>query len=367
MNKVGVMHLIDSLEFGGAERVAVNLVNHLPRSRYEVSLCSTRAEGPLAAQVSPDVNHLRLGRRHRFDSGAIRRLASFVTENNIQIMHAHGSSLFLARMVAALTGAPRVIWHDHYGQSELEDRPVWLYRMATRGVSGVMSVNGILAEWARRKLQVRAERVWYVPNFVSLSQTLAGAPKPDLPGIPGSRIACVANLRPQKDHLNLLRAMRIVARQMPAAHLILLGSAGAPDYVRKVKDEIISEELSANVTWLGPRDDVGSILRSCDVGVLGSSSEGLPLSLLEYGMAGLPTVATSVGQCPEVLDGGRAGVLVPPKSPESLAHAILFLLNSPRKRMTLGRLLEEHVRTTYSPESITDQICCIYDTVTRRE
>ncbi|MEZ5401915.1 MAG: glycosyltransferase [Bryobacteraceae bacterium] len=363
MSKVGVMHLIDTLEVGGAERVAVNLVNQLPRDRFDVTLCSTRRDGPLAAQVAQDVNRLRLSRRHRFDSSAVRRLLQFVRERNIRILHAHGSSLFLARLVASAPPFPRIVWHDHYGPM---DRPVWLYRLATHGVAAVLSVNASLAEWARRKLQIRAERVWYVPNFVLPAES-AFAGKPDLPGIPGSRIACVANLRPEKDHLNLLRAMQMIARQMPAAHLLLLGGGSSAEYVARVREEIALNDLGANVTMLGIRDDVPSILRSCDVGVISSYSEGLPLSLLEYGTAGLATVATSVGQCPEVLDGGRAGILVPPKSPESLAHAILFLLNSPQKRTTLGRRLEEHVRATYNPESITDQICCIYDTVAHSE
>ncbi|MEZ5353269.1 MAG: glycosyltransferase [Bryobacteraceae bacterium] len=360
MTKLGVMHLIDTLEMGGAERVAVNLVNQIPRDRFDVTLCSTRRDGPLAAHVASDVARLRLSRKRRFDGMAVGRLASFVREKNIRILHAHGSSLFLARMVASLPPFPRIVWHDHYGPM---DRPVWLYRLATHGVAAVLSVNASLAEWAKRKLQIRAERVWYIPNFVCPSPVAASSGMLDLPGLPGSRIVCVANLRPEKDHLNLLRSMRTITRQMPAAHLLLLGSGSSTEYINRVREEIDSNQLGANVTMLGMRDDVPAILRSCDVGVLNSYHEGLPLSLLEYGMAGLASVATGVGQCPEVLDGGRAGILVPPKSPESLAHAILFLLNSPKKRATLGRLLEEHVRSTFNPESITDQICCIYDTV----
>jgi glycosyltransferase involved in cell wall biosynthesis len=228
-------------------------------------------------------------------------------------------------------------------------------------VAGVLSVNGVLADWARRKLGIRPERVWYIPNFVTFPPTQSELPQ--LPGIPGKRIACVANLRPQKDHLNLLEAMEIIVRQVPSAHLLLLGAAGDPDYFQKIQDRIRTVDLDSNVTWLGIREDVPSILKSCDVGVLGSVSEGLPLALLEYGMAGLPAVATAVGQCPEVLDGGRAGILVPPSSPESLAQAVLFLLESPKKRAIFGSRLDEHVREMFDPDAITEQVCCIYETV----
>jgi len=72
------MHLVDTLEIGGAERVAVNLVNRLPRDQFDLTLCSTRREGPLAEQVAGDVGRLRLQRSHRFDRAAVRRLTGHV-------------------------------------------------------------------------------------------------------------------------------------------------------------------------------------------------------------------------------------------------------------------------------------------------
>jgi len=360
MTKVGVMHLIDTLEVGGAERVAVNLVNRLPRNRFDVTLCSTRRDGPLSSLVADDVERLSLGRRHRYDGTALRRLVRFIREHNVRILHAHGSSLFIAKLASMAPPYPRVVWHDHYGPN---DRPIWVYRAAIRGVDAVLAVNGALADWARRKLRVRPERVWYVPNFVTFPKTpnvLA-----ELPGHPGRRIACVANLRPEKDHMTLLKAMGVLVTQSPSAHLLLLGANNDPRLYASLMNEVEVQGLSNNVTYLGVRSDVPAILKSCDVGVLSSISEGLPLALLEYGMAGLPVVATAVGQCPEILDGGRAGILVPPKSPESLAQALLFLLESPQKRAALGSRLDQHVRNLFDPDAITEQICSIYETVAK--
>ena len=61
MSPIGVMHLIDTLEVGGAEQMAMSLANLLPRDQFEPHLCTTRHEGPLAAAVGPDVGRLRLG------------------------------------------------------------------------------------------------------------------------------------------------------------------------------------------------------------------------------------------------------------------------------------------------------------------
>ena len=85
--------------------------------------------------------------------------------------------------------------------------------------------------------------------------------------------------------------------------------------------------------------------------------------LLEYGMAGLASVATTVGQCADVLDGGAAGMLIPPKSPAALARALVSLLTQPTERTTLGEKLRKRVETSYGAESIAEQICGIYYTV----
>jgi glycosyltransferase involved in cell wall biosynthesis len=349
MNRIGVMQIIDSLNAGGLERVAVNIANHLPQDRYRSYLCTTRAEGPLAELVSPGVARLKLQRRGRFDLGAIELLRQYVRENNINIVHAHGTAVFIASRVPA-----QLIWHDHFGRYATEERPVWLYRLATRRAAGVIAVNQPLVEWSQRRLKVPADRVWYLPNFVC--EPPPSLVVPALPGTAGSRIVCVANLRPEKDHLNLLTAMREVTAAVPDAHLLLVGQAGNPRYLQRVQAAM----PNGSVTWLGARTDVAAILRGCDVGVLSSASEGLPLALIEYGMSALPAVATQVGHCAEVLDDGRAGMLVPPAKPEALAAAIVRLLHSAERRMQFGQALRDRVRRLYSAETVMHQLIAIY-------
>ncbi len=82
MSRIRVMQVVDSLAAGGAERVAINLANFLPRDEYVPYLCTTRKEGPLASLVAEDVGRLQLRRRQRFDIGAIGRLIDFIQAHN---------------------------------------------------------------------------------------------------------------------------------------------------------------------------------------------------------------------------------------------------------------------------------------------
>jgi glycosyltransferase involved in cell wall biosynthesis len=358
MTRIGVMHITDTLDAGGMERVAVNLVNLLPRERYRPYLCTTRREGSLALSIAADVCRLTLGRSWRFDAFALWRLVTYVKEHDIKILHAHGSALFVTALTAMLPPLPVLVWHDHFGLS-LDTRVAWPDRLLTRVARGVIAVSEPLADWSKQKLRVPPERVRYIPNFICEPLTTGDAP--DLPGEKGKRIVCVANLRPQKDHLTLIQAMAVVVQKERSAHLLLVGASPDPRYRQVIEEQISALGLGRNVTLMGERQDVHLILRQCDIGVLSSVTEGLPLALIEYAMAALPTVATLVGQCAEVLDDGRTGILVPPSQPQRLADGLLSLLLAPLDRAELGKAFQQHARERYSADSAISQVCEVYD------
>lgn len=362
MTHINVLHLTDTLDAGGAERMAVNLVNLLPRGRYRPHLCTTRREGVLANAIAADVKRLKLSRTWRFEAQALRTLARYIDHAKIDILHAHGTALFIAVLASRYRPRSLIVWHDHYGRCLFDDRPVWLYRLAARYVKGVIAVNQVLAAWAHERLGVPKTRIRYVPNFVMPSQ---GAECDlSLPGVAESRIVCVANFRPEKDHFTLVRALTQVVRACPSVQLLLIGAPVEPEYLRRVQHEIEQCGLTQHVSILGPRNDVPSILKACSIGVLSSASEGLPLALLEYGSAGLPVVATKVGQCAEVLAEGAAGFVVPPGEPTELASTLISLLRSAEQRAELGARFRRRVDEAYSPNAALKQVCEFYEQIT---
>jgi glycosyltransferase involved in cell wall biosynthesis len=358
-DRIGVMHLVDTLDAGGAERMAVNLVNALPRDRYRPYLCTTRRDGALGPLVAGDVTRVGLERRHRFDVAAYRRLVAFNAAENIRVLHAHGAAVFIAVAASLRPPHPKVCWHDHYGAHGVQERPGWLYRPVVSRCAGVVAVSEVLAAWSRDRLGVPVDRICYLPNFVEVPDEPVAVP--DLPGRSGVRIICAANLRPQKDHETLLLAMSRVRRAVPDAHLLLAGRAPDDGALERVRAVIGRERLEGHVTVLGSRPDLPAVLRGCDVGVLSSVSEGLPLSLLEYGVAGLPVVATDVGQVADVLDNGRAGLLVPPGDSARLADALVGLLRSRERRVHFGAQLRLRVTTRFSAAAAVTRLERLYD------
>lgn len=254
----------------------------------------------------------------------------------------------------------KVIWHNHSGTYEIR-RPNRVLWWLTRRADAVIAVSQGLANWSTERLGLPAERVRYIPNFVAMNPWSMDAPA--LPGRPNSRIVCVANIRPPKDLLNLVRAMDLVRRRFPESHLCLVGATEDQDCAARLKREIEEKNLYSQITLLGSRSDISDVLAHSTIGVLSSKFEGMPLSLIEYGMAKLPVVATRVGQVPNILDEGRVGILVPPGNPEALADGLCSLLESQEKRTRLATQFHKRILDCYSPQAVMNQIMQVYEMV----
>jgi glycosyltransferase involved in cell wall biosynthesis len=145
----------------------------------------------------------------------------------------------------------------------------------------------------------------------------------------------VANLIPYKGHADLLRALGGVSDRLPRRwRLLCVGrDDGHGETLKALAHDL---DLDGHVTWLGQRDDVASLLKSADIGVLSSHEEGFANAVLEGMAAGLPMIATDVGGNGEAVRHNVTGLVVPPHDPDALSAAILQLAADERKRRAMG-------------------------------
>jgi glycosyltransferase involved in cell wall biosynthesis len=357
---IRVLHVIDSLATGGAEQMAVNMANALAANGIDTSLAVTHGDGLLHQKVSQAVSLTILHKRNALDIRAFRNMLRLVREKKINVIHAHSSSVFWSCLVKMFYPGIMLIWHDHYGKSEhLAQRPVAALRLASFFVDHVVAVNEKLKKWSEDILQYRSDKVTYLRNFAVL-QTETN----DVPPVPGDenriRIICVANLRPQKDHTTLLQAYQIVARQLENVSLHLIGENPKTDYSEGIISAIESHPFHERIYYHGAQSNVSAWLRQMHIGVLSSASEGLPVSLLEYGMAGLQIVATQVGQVGEVLGDGTLGTLVPPSDAGALARAIEDAIDKKSFWPERSDRLRKYIYENYSESRIIERLIQLY-------
>ncbi|MGB7841875.1 MAG: glycosyltransferase [Salinimicrobium sp.] len=344
-----VLQLIDSLRSGGAERMSVTYANALAKRIDASYLCCTRMEGLLKADLSPRVGYLFLNKKSTLDLKAFGELRKLVKRNKIDLIQAHSSSWFLALLVKLSLSGVKLVWHDHYGR-ELKERKTGALQLASRYFDGIISVNADLKSWAEEKLNIK--HVTFFRNFLSESNSISIPAKYPLLGGRGDdfKVLCLANLRPQKDHLNLLQAFDTVQKVHSQVSLHLLGKDKGDNYSNELKDFVRRNGLESKVFFYGEQPNVQELLLQADLGVLSSVSEGLPLALLEYGRAGLPVVCTAVGECPEVI--GTTGLLVAPLDSGELSNAILSYLKNTKERKTAAENYRKKIMEQFSEKAV---------------
>jgi glycosyltransferase involved in cell wall biosynthesis len=357
LKRIKILQIVDSLDIGGTERVSANIYNELTKNGVDTVLIVTRNTGPLYKDL---VNHdkvILLNKNHSFSIIAFIRLVKIVNKYKPAIIHVHQTSIYWAVLIKLLKPSIILIWHDHWGNSDLlKDYDRKLIRYLSRFFDAVICVNEKIREWDIRNLKLNKDFIVYIPNFTSL--VIENNSKQSIPVI-----LCMANIREQKDHTNLLRACFILKINGLPFELRLAGSLVDESWVVKIKNQVIELGLSQQVVFLGPIDDAGKVLGSADIGVLSSESEGLPVALLEYGMAGIPVVTTDVGQCKEVLGNGKFGWVVPPKDSEALAKALSEVLTDKEKAFKKAVLFQKHVVEEYGAKKFLTSYLHILKTI----
>lgn len=347
-----VLQLIDSLEPGGAERMAVNYANALSKEIAFSGIVVTRAEGELKSQLHNTVGYLYLNRKKTVDFSAIFKLRKFVKNNGVSIIHAHSSSFFIAVLFKLTLPSVKILWHDHYGNSEfLNQRKKTVLSWLSFLFSGIIVVNENLMQWAR--LNLHCKKIIYLPNFVCFDQESHNETK--LMGKDGKRVVMLANLRPQKNHLLLLA---IVQRLDDAYHdwtFHLIGKDFEDDYSKVIISEIYKRKLSEKVFVYGSKNDVSNIMRQCEIGVLTSKSEGLPVSVLEYGYSGLAVISTNVGAISTVIDDASSGFLVPSDDVQLFSEKLSLLMSDSQKRQNFGKHLQKVIFDGFTEQAVLEK------------
>lgn len=327
--------------------MAVTLANELVGEVDGSALCATRAMGPLLGSVSEEVNTFCLHRQGRVGVRSVLALRSVVRQERIDVVHAHGSSIYFAALALAGPGRPTVLWHDH--NSRLTERSPWLARVGSALADRVFAVSEDVRDWQVAGGTPPAH-IEVFPNFVTVDDD--STPASGLPGVPGERVVVVGNLRPEKNHVGTVRAFARVAAARPSAQLLFAGSTANPEVTAEVQKAAADLGIAERVSLLGVRTDVAEVLAACDVGVLFSDAEGFPVALLEYGRASLPAVASGVGHVQAVADLTDGVVVVPPGDELALADELERLLGDRTRCRALGRDFRRAVEHHFSSQVV---------------
>lgn len=330
---IPVLHLVDCLNPGGTEQQLLAQLRHVDRARFRPLVGSFHEGGVLLPEVTGlgvpvTAFPLRHSLAHPNTALQIGRIAWLCRRESVRVIHAHDFyGNLLAVAAAPLCGARVIVSRRDLGHwlSAWQTQALALAcRLADRVIANAHSVARHDAE----RLSLPLSRVRVVPNGIDLERfdrLAALAPDPPIPLLDDAEardrtLAVVSNMNLlDKGHGDVLVALALLAQQGLPLHLLLVGTGAQRP---RIAERVAELGLSERVHFLGLRRDVPAILARVAATCLPSWAEGFPNAVMEAMVARRPVVATRVGGCPELIDDGVTGLLVPPRDPVALAAAL---------------------------------------------
>jgi glycosyltransferase involved in cell wall biosynthesis len=373
MGRIDVLHVVDSLERGGLERMVVDLAIAQRRRGQGAAVFSLNATEGLVPELQAAGVPVVIGGKSRgLELAVLRSLRRSVLGFGTQVVHAH-SFVPAYHAAAALCGLRRRIGlvatcHD-MGQRLARRRLRWRWRWALRHLQGVAMVGRQVHEHYLSSGLVPAHKAVVVSNGIPLLRFPHGADdraearhaaRAAL-GLPGDVlvIGCVGRLVALKNHRLVLSVLPALLARWPALRLVLVGGGECEAALRA---QAAALGVAPQVLFAGVRADVAQLLPAFDVFVLPSLTEGLSIALLEAAACALPIVASAVGGNPEIVHSGDTGLLVPPDDATALHEALDHLLSRPQARRAMGL----RARAWVQDHGSIDVLCEAYDAFYRR-
>lgn len=347
MAKIKIIYAITKSNWGGAQRYVYDLATNIPKDIFEVSVVAG-GEGALMQKLkNMHVPTIRVAGLERDISifgeiATLIRLFYIFLKERPAIVHLNSSKIggtgaIAARIAGVFSGIRPFIVFTAHGWAFEEERPPWqkkiilfLSRIAARFHDAVIVISKHDFDMAL-KYNIGEDKLSYIPlgilNIDFMSPKEAEARISSVIGKKLERpiIGTIAELTKNKGLSHLIQALFLLKQKHLAFSCIIIGSGEDEETIQTM---IVKNGLRDSVFLAGFIDNASSYLQCFDIFVLPSLKEGLPYVLLEAMEAGLPLIGTSVGGIPDIIHDGISGLIVPPKNPSRLSHALEALISS---------------------------------------
>jgi glycosyltransferase involved in cell wall biosynthesis len=361
----GILHVVDSLERGGLERVVLDLALAQKAAGAEPRVFCLYRTGAFAEELVRAGIVVTCGRkRDGIDLRALWRLRRAIW-NRCDVVHAHNlvPNYYAALCLRTVWRAPVLVGTCHDMGTRLSDRHLrrmflWSVRHTRRFAMVADAVhqsyvNGGLIPAQRADVifnGIPLDRYPFGPAAKASARARLGLPQDALV------IGAVGRLVPLKNHLSLLRALPALLSSHPSLRLVLIGGG---ELETTLKAFAAQQRIQDRVVFAGERSDVGALLAGFDVFAQPSTTEGMSIALLEASAAALAIIATRVGGNPRIVQP-EGGVLVPASDDAALCRALDELLSDAARRSKLGEAARRWVSAHASLEAMRDAYVTLY-------
>lgn len=376
-----VLYGITKSNWGGAQAYVTMLAKGARDAGAQVSVMGGGSDGrgtdsgklfeALEAEGIRTVPLSSIGRNVQPSSDwqALKELISVIKQEQPDILHLNSSKMGLLGALAGRRAGVRHIIFTAHGWPHLEQRsPLWKLMAWAGSWLTIMLCSRVITVsdrdlrdsptfFFRDKLRLIHNGI---ADFMRLAREDARAAlekrSHDLTKFP-QWLMMNAELHHNKGIGVAIRALAELSHKHPGLALVVCGEGEARDYLTELA---LNLHVSSRVFLLGFLPNAKEYLAAGDIYLMPSSKEGLPLALLEAGLASLPVVASKVGGIPDVIEDHRTGLFMPRANTHILAKAIAYYLNNPDAAAAYGAALRNKVLKDFSEEQMLEKTLALY-------
>lgn len=375
-----VLHLINSFNRGGIEKWLLYMLCEIPRNKYAMDFCCKGLNIGVLAKIAQHLDAKVLCCPFGINQvGFAQKLRHILLEGDYEILHNHLQVYSgLPVWVAHQLGIPVITsFHNTYFACQMPLTRLPLIR-EMRSIYAMMSIRyalrhsdvvtgcsqGVLdsLDPQRTKIQKRSCVLNYGINIPELSTPeerkefrAAFGWSEDVP-----LFIHVGRFIEQKNHQGLLSIFKLVVKHIPKAKLLLIGDGPLRGLIAK---NIAQLKLSDSVYLLGERDDVPSLMSKCDLFLLPSLHEGLPVVALEANAAGLPVIGSKIPGVTEAVVDGKTAILHDVEDIEGMAQSAIALIYNRQYCQQMGKAGREWMINKYSTSVSAQNLIELYDSL----
>lgn len=326
--KIKIMHIINNLEIGGAEKVLVSLLNELSkRDDLDIYLVSLEGHGILTTEISGRI-HLKEFNFHLFGPRFLGRLnpdfrlglLRYMLEVKPDIIHGHlVRAEDVAKLLGAITKTPVIITsHDTL------IRPGVKTKFLNRYVTKAVAVSEIVAEHLRVDYGFEDKKIEIIPNTIETKLFEKGKKKFN---INKPVFLYIGRLLESKGIEDAIRGLARLKDEYPKMEFLIYGKEVFESY-KKHLDRIVRDNHWDFVKFMGRTNNVPSALQKGDIFILPSQTEGFAISVLEAAAASKPIIATKTGAIDLLVKQNKSGIFVDWNAPDQIYRASKKILDN---------------------------------------
>jgi sugar transferase (PEP-CTERM/EpsH1 system associated) len=338
--KLKICHIVYRFDYGGLEKLLVDMINRLPEDQFEHAIVVLTEAGSIKNQLSVPVDLYEFNKQAGHDIQLYRRIYQLFRRIRPDITHSYNLAALEFQALACFAGVKKRI-HAEHGRDAADPegknkRHRVLRKMIDPFISCYVAVSVDLKYWLQEFIGIRHKKIVFIRNGIDTNHFIPAQVPVD--SSKEVHFVNVARLDPVKNHRLLLDAFQELTTKHPNLRLSI---AGEGSLRQELQNRIDHSGLTGKVQLLGSVDQVVKLYQQSSVFVLTSVAEGTPMTVLEAMSCGLPVIATRVGGVADLVEDQVTGYLVDSGNREQLEKKMQAYICKPELRERHGQIARE--------------------------